>query len=104
MGSMRELIRREVVAGVGGVGFSGSETVEEIVEAAVGAVGGFCLKVNGSTCREQTRRVWIPAERRNAQKSCAPRSREPESVVDARMKSALDISSVPDGVDHYEEV
>ena len=83
------------------VSFSGFGVASEgAVNAVIRAAGAFCLKVKGRTCREHTRRVSIPAERNNAQKSRTPRSRDPVSVVDARMKSALETSSVPSGVDH----
>lgn len=37
----------------------------------------FVVDVRGRTCREQTRRVSTPHERRRAQKSWAPTSRDP---------------------------
>ena len=46
-------------------------------------------------------RVVTPAERRRAQKSWAPRSREPTSVFEDLMKSSLEMSSVPGGGVHY---
>jgi len=81
--------------------FSGfGVAAEGAVNAIIRAAGAFCLNVKGRTCREHTRRVSIPAECNNAQKSCAPMSRDPVSVVDAGMKSYLDTNSVPSGVDH----
>lgn len=45
--------------------------------------------VNDRGWREQTRRVSIPALRRRAQKSCAPKSLEPFSSLAAALKSDL---------------
>lgn len=45
----------------------------------------------GSTCNEQTSLASTPAPRSMAQKSCAPRSRDPSSVVAFSRKSSIEV-------------
>ena len=57
--------------------------------------GPFCANENGSGCNEHTNRAVTPSDRSNAQKSCAPKSREPSSFCEVSMKSDLVMGGSP---------
>lgn len=50
----------------------------------------FAAPLKGSICSEQTKRDSTPTPRRRAQKSCAPKSRDPCSAAAWVRKSSLD--------------
>lgn len=65
------------------------------LDVNVDKLGGIQVNENGRGCREHTNRAVTPTERSRAQKSCAPRSRDPVRFFDACMKSPLDIVGSP---------
>lgn len=99
---------------LGGVGFgvasdcdcssASLSSIEIIIDCDSDFLGPVVVALeNGSGCKEQTSRASTATDRNRAQKSCAPKSRDPCSVSACLLKSSCDsITSALDSIASWE--